>query len=152
MNMANKSLTNEQKKDWAKMLFLRENLMQKEIADKVGVSQKTMSAWVTRENWNQLRSSLIITKEEELRRIYMQINELNTYIFSREEGQRFANSKEADTLNKLAATARSLETDLSLSETIEVFKQFLNHIKKDDLARAQEITRYCDDFIRHLLR
>jgi len=150
--MANTTLTNKQKKEWAQVLFLRENLLQKEIAAKVGVAEKTISEWVNKGNWEQLRSSLIITKEEELRRIYMQINELNTFIFQKEEGQRFANSKEADTLNKLAATARALETDVSLAETIEVFKQFLQFVKRDDLKKAQELTPLCDAYIRAKLR
>ena len=150
--MANKTLTNSQKKDWAKLLFINESLTQKEIAIKVEVTEKTISKWVHDDNWEQLRSSLIITKEQELRRIYMQINELNTHIFSREEGLRFANSKEADTLNKLAATARSLETDTSIAETIEVFNQFLNFVKKDDLLKAQELTKWCDEFIRYKLK
>lgn len=150
--MANKPLTIKQKKDWAKLLFIGGEMLQKEIAIKVGVTDKTISGWAKEENWEQLRSSLIITKEQELRRIYMQINELNTHIMLRDEGSRFANSKEADTLNKLAATARSLETDTSIAETIEVFKQFLNFIKKDDLVKAQEITKWCDEFVKYKLK
>ena len=32
-------LTNAQKKEWAKTLYLKENLTQQEIADRVGVSR-----------------------------------------------------------------------------------------------------------------
>lgn len=146
------SLPLAQKKDWAKLLFLKENLLQKEIAVRVGVTEKTLSKWVNTEQWELLRASIIITKEESLRRIYMQINELNTSIMSKDEGKRFADSKEADALNKLAATARLLESDASLAETIEVFKQLLNFIKKDNLETAQLVGKICDDFIKDKLK
>jgi DNA-binding XRE family transcriptional regulator len=141
-------LSNKQKKDWAKVLYLKENLTQKEIAQKVCVTEKTLSHWIKADNWAQYKSSLIVTKEEELRRIYMQINELNTCIFKREEGARFANSKEADTLTKLTAAARSLETETSIADVIEVAMQVCNFIKKDDLIKAQEMSNYFEAFIK----
>lgn len=141
-------LSKAQKKDWAKVLYLRENLNQKELAARVGVTEKTISSWIKADNWEQFKSSLIVTKDEELRRIYMQINELNTAIFKRPEGERFAKNGEADTLVKLAATARNLETDTSISEVIEVAKQVLAFIRKDDLAKAQELSNIFDAFIK----
>lgn len=141
-------LSIKQKQDWAKVLYLKENLMQKEIAQKVGVTEKTMSKWVNDGNWEQLKSSIIVTKEEELRRIYMQINQLNTHIFSKEDGQQFASSKEADTLTKLTAAARSLETETSVADVIEVAMQVCNFIKKDDLVKAQELSTIFDSFIK----
>ena len=39
-------LTNAQKKEWAKTLYLKENLTQQEIADRVGVSRVSVSNWV----------------------------------------------------------------------------------------------------------
>jgi transcriptional regulator with XRE-family HTH domain len=146
------SLSNTQKKEWAKLIFLNENLLQKDIAAKVGVTPKTIGDWIKNENWEQLKSSLIITKENELRRIYMQLSELNDHIFSREPGARFADSKEADTLNKLAATARSLETDTSVAEIIEVAKNFIQFVRKEDNEKAKEITKLFDEFIKSKLR
>ena len=39
-------LTNKQKKEWAGMLYLKENLTQQEIAEKVGVSRITVNTSV----------------------------------------------------------------------------------------------------------
>lgn len=142
------SLTISQKKDWAKVLYLKENITQKEIALRVGVTEKTLGGWIKAENWEQLKSSIVVTKEEELRRIYLQINELNTLIFSREVGKRFAIPSEADTLSKLAATSRNLETDTSIAEVIEVARGVLSFVRKDDLAKAQELSKIFDAFIK----
>ena len=60
-------LTNEQKKDWAKMLYTKETLTQAEIAERVGVSRVTVNNWINKENWEQLKASVTITREEQLR-------------------------------------------------------------------------------------
>jgi transcriptional regulator with XRE-family HTH domain len=147
-------LTIKQKKEWAKTLYLNDNMKQKEIAVKVGVTEKTLSKWINDpdENWDMLKSSVIITKEQELRRIYMQINELNTLIMSRAVGSRFSNTKEADTLSKLTASARSLETDASVADIIEVFKRFLTWLREFDLPKAKELSDLQDAFIKHVMR
>lgn len=44
-------LTTQQKKDYARTLYLKDNLTQQEIADKVGVSRKTVNRWAIAEQW-----------------------------------------------------------------------------------------------------
>ena len=139
------------KKEWAKLLFLRTNKTQGEIADTVGVAQKTLSKWKTSEHWDMLKSSFIITKEEELRRIYQQINELNDAIAKREEGSRYANPSEADTLSKLAAAAKNLERDLSIADIIDVFIIFTDWLREIDIEKARDVTELQDAFIKHRL-
>jgi len=146
------SLRNKDKRDWAKTLYLSENLTQKEIAGRVGVTEKTMSRWVNDGNWEHLKSSIIMTKSEELKRIYQQLNELNSFILTKTTGQRFASSKEADTISKLASAARSLETEIAIADVIEVFKRFTEWIRKHDFEKAKEIVRLEDQFIQSLLR
>ncbi len=142
-----------QKKEWAKLLYLKSDLNQKEIAEKVGVAEKTLSKWVNdeHENWELLKSSFIITREQELRRIYIQISELNTFISERPEGSRFATSKEADVLSKLASAAKSLEAETSISDTISVFREFSEFIKEVDFGKAKEFIVFQDAFIKHKL-
>ena len=60
--MADK-MTNEQRKEWAKLLFVKENLTQAEIAERVGVSRVTVNKWINTENWEHLKVSVTITKE-----------------------------------------------------------------------------------------
>ena len=140
-----------QKKDWAKLLYLKGNLTQKEIAAKVIVTEATLSKWINLNEWEILRSSFTITKEQELRRIYIQINELNDTINEREKGKRYASSKEADILSKLAATAKSLEAETSVAEIINVSIGLLDYVKEKDYKKAQEISIVFDEFIKYKL-
>ena len=145
-------MKNDQKKELAKLLFINERLTQKEICVRVDVSEKTLSKWVNAEDWKRLRQSLIITKEEQLRRIYEQIDELNVAISQREQGKRYANSKEGDTLAKLTASAKNLETEASVSDIISVSKKFLNWLSPVDLDKAKEFANYMDSFIKEQLK
>lgn len=144
--MADK-LTIKQKKEYAKVLYVHQRLSQKETAEKVGVSAKTINQWVNKEHWDTLRVSLVITKEEQLRNIYSQLNELTTFIQEKEEGRRYPNSTEADTISKLSKAAKDLETETGISEIIETFKLFTNWLKGFDLPKAQELMKLQDDFI-----
>lgn len=144
-------LNNAQKKEWAKLLFIKENLTQKEIAEKVGVSQQTMTRWVNSEKWEELKVSITITREEQLRNLYRQLAELNKEIASR-DGNRFPNSAEADTITKLAASIDKLETETGLSEIQSTFTAFLNWLRKFDLEEAQRLVVIFDDFIKSKLK
>lgn len=44
-------LTSQQKKDYARTLYLKDNLTQQEIADKVGVSRQTIIRWMAAGQW-----------------------------------------------------------------------------------------------------
>jgi len=142
-----------QKKEWAKLLYLKSELNQKEIAEKVGVAEKTLSKWVNdeHENWELLKSSFIITREQELRRIYIQISELNNSIANRDEGFRFSTPRDADVLSKLASAAKSLEAETSISDTISVFREFSEFLKEIDFSKAKEFIVFQDAFIKHKL-
>ena len=148
--MANK-LTIKQKKDWAKLLFLKTQMNQKEIALKVQTTEKTLGKWIKEANWDLLRSSFTITKEQELRRIYQQIHEMNNAIANREEGKRYADGKEADTLSKLAGAARNLETDISLAEIIDTSIEVIRFVQEVDYDEAKRLSDWFDSFIKHKL-
>lgn len=141
-------LTLKQKRDWALLLYTKENLSQKEIATKVGVSEVTISRWKDKYKWEELKVSITITKEEQLKNLYRQIAELNNAIASREKGNRFASSKEADSITKLANAIDKLESDIGLADIISTFRNFLSWLRKFDLPKAQELTPLFDSYIK----
>ncbi len=147
--MAN--LTIAQKKEWAKLLFLRENLTQKEIAERVGVSAVTINKWVKNERWEDLRVSITITKEEQLKNLYRQLAEINNAIAERERNK-FATSAEADTITKLANAIDKMETDVGLADIQSAFRKFLTWLRAFDLPEAQRLVNLFDDFIKTVIK
>ncbi len=147
--MAESKLNLKQKREWAELLFARTQMTQKEIAEKVGVTEKTMGDWKNKHNWEQLRTSYFLTKGQELQRIYGQISALNDMISERDHGHQFATAKEADTISKLAAAARQLETDVSISDVVDVFIGFIDWLRENDFNQAKDVSELMDNYIKY---
>lgn len=144
-------LTNAQKKEWAKTLYLRENLTQQEIAERVGVSRVTVSNWVRAGKWEEQKAGLTLTRQEQAANLYRQVAEINRVISTRAEGERFPNSKEADILGKLSAAIRNMEQEVGIADTISVLIGFIEWLRPLDLDKAKELTRLADAYIKDKL-
>lgn len=149
-NMA-KELSNTQKKEWAKTLYLKESLTQQEIADRVGVSRATVNRWVADGKWEEQKVGLTLTREEQVANLYRQVAEINRKIAEKPEGERFASNAEADILGKLSAAIRKMETDVGIADVISVQTKFIEFLRPIDLDKAKELTQLSDAFIKSLL-
>lgn len=145
------SINNSQKKQWAQTLYLRENLTQLEIAERVGVSRVTVSKWVRDGKWEEQKAGITLTRQEQVANLYRQVAEINRTIATRHEGERFPNSKEADILGKLSAAIRNMEQETGIADIISVLTAFIEWLRPLDLDKAKELTRLADAFIKDRL-
>lgn len=145
-------LTNKQKKEWAGMLYLKENLTQQEIADKVGVSRITVNKWIKAEMWEQRKAGLTLTREEQIGLLYQQVAEINRNIKDREEGKRYATSKEADILIKLSSAIKKMETESGIADIIDVGTRFIEFLRPVNLELAKDVTRMFDLFVKSSIK
>lgn len=76
-------LKKAQEKEYARVLFVSENLSQKEIADRVGVTEKTLGKWIDEGEWKKLKRSLLNTRHNQLNMLYDQLEWLNNHIATR---------------------------------------------------------------------
>lgn len=144
-------LTNAQKKEWAKTLYLRENLTQQEIAERVGVSRVSVSNWVRAGKWEEQKVGLTLTRQEQVSNLYRQVAEINRAIADRPEGERFPTSKEADILGKLSAAIRNMEQEVGIADKITVLTDLIGWVRKVDLEKAKDITAIADAYIKDKL-
>lgn len=142
------SLTSQQKKEWALSLFIKDNLTQAEIAEKVGVSRQTVNRWASAEKWEERRVGVTMTREQQIGNLYKQIAEINRVIASRPEGQRFATAAEADSITKLTTAIKKLETDAGIADIISVGIKFINWLRPYDLDKSKEFLKLWDAFIK----
>lgn len=141
-------LTSAQKKEWAKVLYVKENLTQKEIAEKIGSSRQSVNRWASEGKWEELKVGLTLTKEEQIKNLYRQVAELNKAILEREDGARFASVSEADTITKLSAAIKKMESDTGIADIVSVGIKFLDWLRKADVDKAKEFAEYWDMFIK----
>ena len=140
------------RRDLAKMLFIHEQLSQKEISSRIDVSEVTISKWAKEDSWDTLKRSMLITRQEQLNRLYMQLSELNGAIIQKPEGKRYADSKEADTIAKLAGAIKTMETEASIADVVEVSKRLLDWLRRYDNKKAGEVAAIFNDFIKDSLK
>lgn len=145
-------LSIKQKKDWAKLLYTREQLQQKEIAERVGISAQTVCKWVKDGRWDDLKVSITITKEEQIKALYRQLSEINQAITMRDAGKRYATTAESDTIAKLAGAIDKMESDIGLADIISTIRRFLDWLRATDLRQAQSLTPLFDAFIKDTIR
>lgn len=150
--MANRTLRNP-KKEHAYLLYTRDGItVHKELAERTGASAKSIGKWVKEENWEKYRQNMLLTREEQMQNLLVELAELNEFIKTKKEGKRFADSKEADVRRKLIRDIKDLETKASVSEIIQTAKRFITWIRQVDLDKAKEITNLFDAFIKDCLR
>lgn len=144
-------LTNAQKKEWAKTLYLRENLTQQEIAERVGVSRVTVSNWVRAGKWEEQKAGLTLTRQEQVANLYRQVAEINRAISARAGGGTVPKFQEADILGKLSAAIRNMEQETGIADIISVLTSFIEWLRPLDLDKAKELTRLADAYIKDKL-
>lgn len=144
-------LTNTQKKEWAKSLYLRESMTQQELANRVGVSRVTISNWIKDGKWEEYKAGLTLTRQEQVANLYRQVAEINRAIAERQEGERYATSKEADVLGKLSSAISKMEQEVGIADKIAVLTGFIEWLRGIDVEKAKELVGIADTYIKDCL-
>lgn len=147
--MANELKPN-QRKEFAKLIYLRENVTQQEIAERVGVSRLTVNRWA--KEWEGLKLNLLQTREERISSTLAQLEELDRSIAEKPEGKRFPTTAEADIRRKLTADLEALEQEASIRDIYNVSRGLLDYIRQTDLEKAKELSDYFDLYITAKMR
>ncbi len=144
-------LKKTQEREYAKLLYVNDRLDFKVIAERVGVSPKSVSKWAEEDKWDDLRKSLLTTRQSQLVHWYNQLNALNESIALRDT--KIPTNGEADTMSKIVSNIQRLEVETNLGEYIEVGRKVLMFVQESgDLEAAKMLTRYFDEFISSKLK
>lgn len=157
------SPANAKRRDMAKILYVQGYQSIEEIVEKLwvsdGVSDSTrtrskkrgrnlVSQWIKEEGWEDLRTSLSITRDANLKNLYQQISAITNNIAARAPSERYATKEEADMLQKLADIISKLEKEIGISEIVNTGMQFIDWIKSHDIGAAKEVCTYWDEFLK----
>lgn len=170
--------------DLAKRYYVNEGLSQKEIAERLKLTEKTVGTWVKKGEWDKEKVSLLVTKDNQITTLYGQLQAANDEIKTRPvvrnipnhltkpyklkdaDGTErleypvytpedfpilignFPNSKDTDIISKLTTAIKRLETETNIGETISVAKALVLFVRSIDSAFANQMTIYCDAFIK----
>lgn len=139
-------LSKVEEKNYAQILYTRDNLTAKEVAERVGVTQKTIGKWIKDENWDRLKRSLLITKKQQIALFYDQLAAINQMIAERDK--KYPNPQEANTITQITSSIQKLETETSIGQVVEVARAFIEFVREFDLDFAKKVTQHFDAFIQ----
>ena len=134
-------------REHARLLFMQGE-PQKVIAEKVGVSRRTVGKWIADGKWEELKAGITMTREQQIMNLQRQIAEVNRVIGERPVGERYATTTEAATIAKLSAAIDKLEKDAGLKDLVSAGTRFLVWLRAVDINKAKEFGELWDRFIR----
>lgn len=150
--MAKKPIKNP-KQEHAYLLYTRDAItVHKVLAERTGASPKSISKWIAEGKWETYRQNMLLTREEQMQNLLMELTELNESIKLKSAGSRYADSKEADIRRKIIKDLKDLETKASVAEVIETARRLIRWMTPIDLTKAKELTEIFDAFIKDSLR
>src|SRR4051812_23110963 len=120
------------KKQQAQFIYMTEGSSQKEIAEKVGVSERTVHTWVHRYAWDKLRLASFLAPATIADNLCSQLVELQNTIAAREPGNRFPTMQEAEVTRKLITCLEKMKKYPSLSQNMQVLETFRNYVRPLD--------------------
>jgi hypothetical protein len=131
----------------ARELYFNSNLNQSQIAALVGVSQRTISHYISENKWAQLKQ-----RAEQMPAIFLdqmnnELQEINEAIASRPPGKRFPTPKEAETRRKIMYTMAGIKERQAVASHIEVLLNFISYIQRESVEDARRVLRYTDEYL-----
>lgn len=100
---------------------------QKIIAQKVGVSEQTISSWVNDEGWAARRAGVNITRPELVNKALSALNRLLDQVYESDDIELV--SALPDKLAKFASSIEKLDKQANIVDTIDVFMAFSKWIQ-----------------------
>lgn len=146
-------LTTEEKtrlQEHAKLLFLAEKITAKDLAEKVGVSEKTIGDWIKEEKWERLKRNTFLTRQEQHAKLLEELERMNEDIAL--SGVGYADSKQANARRLLVRDIKDLEGEaIGVSDIISVQVGFIEFARKRDAEQAKTISDLSDLYIKSKL-
>lgn len=146
----------EDKKDYARLLYMQSE-QQKVIAEKVGVSDQTITKWVNVGGWVEQRAAQNITRPELVNKLLRTVDKMIEAVNDSDDPD--AANGLGDKLAKFAATIEKLDKHTSIVDVIEVFMAFSKWLQfqaefDEDITPEllKTINKYHNQYINYLMQ
>ena len=142
-------LNKQQQKELARMYYILQGLTARETAEKIGVSEKTLSKWIEDNGWKALKAGELTKPDKLIGSCYDNIIAIQDAV--RNE-KRAMTSKEADAIYKISLTIKAVNKEFSIDVYSSVLQEYFNFIKTIDLPLTQASIDLADNFFQHKIK
>ncbi|MES2701824.1 MAG: hypothetical protein V4649_04250 [Bacteroidota bacterium] len=136
----NSDMTYNLKQEYAKILYTKEEYTVKEVAKRVETTEAIVRNWISEGNWEAIKRCKMTWKEAHITNLYAMLDQLHN-----KEDKTY---KEAGEAVKLTTAIKNLETEYSLSPTLEVGERFLGWLYKRNTEMARVVTLEFDKYVK----
>jgi len=147
MNTEQNKNENE-KQNQARNLYFQTSLTQAQIAELIGVSQKTVSLYINENNWKVIKERAAQAPALLLEQMNSELQELNEVIASRPRGQRFPTLQEAGIRRRIMLSIATVKDRLSAGAHAEMLNNFITYVIRQNMSDAQVLVRYADQYLK----
>jgi transposase len=137
----------EQKRQQALALYLNQFKTQREIAQIIGVSERTIYTWIRKYAWDKLRQATCQAPAMIAENLCSQLVELQNAIARREPGCRYPTKDESQIMHRLVIDIEKMQKSPSLSVNMQVLESFRSYIRKFDKDLAGKFAIHANLFI-----
>jgi transposase-like protein len=145
------ALTTKDKKELALSLYLNTDKTQAEIAERVGVSENTLSAWAIAGNWKTMKGARTTTRAQLITQLYQQCALIEEAAVDDKGNKRAMNHKEIQSVKMITKSISELDKTMSLDTYIQVMEEMMTWIWKIAPEQAKAIMGKVDGFVNHKL-
>ena len=134
------------KKNLARIMYVVEGKNYKEIAQAVGVVERTVYSWVHQYSWKKLKSAAAHAPATISENLSSQLVELQNKIAAREPGNRIPTSEEAEITRKLVIALAGVNKKQSLAQYMQVMESFRDFVRPFNSHFSKQLAHYTDKF------
>lgn len=132
----------------ARELYMNTSLTQKEIAQRLKVTVKSIGDWKDEGNWDALRAAKKVTKAALISNYYTILNTMQEQISGRVFPDNVPTSKEADIMAKIGCQIENIDKQSSLQDYILAFEEFLEFMLERNPELARQMAPYQYEFLQ----
>jgi len=129
----------------AQELFVRLGKTQKDVAQAVGVTEKTIAAWKVKYNWEALRTAELTGPTDLAGALFRQIQLITEAATSQ---NRPINLQEADQIAKLSSSIEKLQGKATLGLQSQIMEEFVLYLNEIDADLAKSIVPHQFSFLQ----
>lgn len=133
----------DEKRALAQSLYTRGHLSRKEICEIVGITEKTLRAWIEKNDWDALKEAQTVTRQQLLADAYKQLKAINKKI---EDRGGIPDKTLSDAKGMLRKEIEAL-SDSPVHIYIEVFNEVTEWLIKNHPGKAADISSLLLHFI-----
>jgi hypothetical protein len=133
----------DEKRALAQSLYTRGYLSRKEICEIVGITEKTLRAWIDKYDWDALKEAQTVTRQQLLTDAYRQLKAVNKEI---EDRGGIPDKVLSDAKSMLRKEIEAL-SDSPVHIYIEVFNEVTEWLIKNHPGKAADISSLLLNFI-----